>query len=209
MAWLETHCKPEEYKARTILEVGSRNVNGSIRGHLEAMQTKSYVGVDIEAGPGVDLVANLYTLGTAWDSRQDVVLCLEVLEHLEDWRAAVNRLKALVKPGGLLIITTRRPGFIRHCHPHDYWRFRRDDLTMAFRDFQVEATADLNGYGVAIKVRKPWRWEGPCNLARVHPRAAPKRDLPAWLRPAWVAWAYRFTNPAVTGPQFQAPCCVP
>src|ERR1017187_2613557 len=39
---------------RTILDVGARNVNGTLR--TVAPATAEYIGIDLEAGPGVDKV---------------------------------------------------------------------------------------------------------------------------------------------------------
>lgn len=36
----------------------------------------------------------------------DVVICLEVLEHIEDWRLFVDNIKKILKKDGLLIIST-------------------------------------------------------------------------------------------------------
>lgn len=41
------------------------------------------------------------------DNRFDVVTCLEALEFILDWRAAVCEMVRVLKPGGLLMITNR------------------------------------------------------------------------------------------------------
>ncbi len=59
--------------------------------------------------------------------RYDVVICEQVLEHVPDPWLALQNLRALVEPGGHVIITT--PFLIRvHAGPGDYWRFTEDGL---------------------------------------------------------------------------------
>ena len=53
--------KGEEIENKLILEVGSYNVNGSLRLLIESYCPLEYIGVDIEKGPGVDILCyNLY-----------------------------------------------------------------------------------------------------------------------------------------------------
>lgn len=111
-----------------VLEVGSYNVNGSVRELLPHVHR--YVGMDRREGPGVDLVANIET----WDPDAPshgyfhLVVSTEMLEHTErPWLAVDNMARAL-RPGGRLILTTRGPGFGLHEHPGDFYRFTPDAL---------------------------------------------------------------------------------
>jgi ubiquinone/menaquinone biosynthesis C-methylase UbiE len=70
----------------------------------------------------------------------DVVVCMEVLEHVEQWQAVVDGMRRVLKPGGTLIISV----------PHDpaqftaideyaghYRRFHAADIVAALDGFQV------------------------------------------------------------------------
>lgn len=195
MQWLRSNLLPMDFKGKSVLEVGSKDVNGSPRSVVAALKPRSYFGIDIEPGPGVDAVVSIHDL-LALDASYDAIIATEVLEHVEDWRDAIHQLKATVKPGGVIVLTTRRPGFPRHCHPHDHWRFTRGNLAAAFQDFWVRQVEDLEGQGVAIIASKPYSWEQPCSLEGIHPRPAPTRDQRYWERRLWIAWAYRGRNPA-------------
>jgi SAM-dependent methyltransferase len=96
-----------------VVEVGGRDVNGSVRGMFAAA---SYTAVDLEPGPGVDVVADCRTW--APDEPADLVLCLEVLEHADDPAGVVGACVSYLAPGGLLVVTCAGPGRTPHSGHH-------------------------------------------------------------------------------------------
>ena len=65
----------DEVSGRRVLEVGSRDVNGSVRDVISALQPESYVGTDIMEGEGVDIVCNAEDLVTQFHGeRFDIVI---------------------------------------------------------------------------------------------------------------------------------------
>jgi hypothetical protein len=69
----------------------------------------------------------------------------------------VAEMKAAVAPDGLLVVTTRGPGFPYHPHPDDYWRFTCADFAKIFADFEILTLVDdpKPGYlGVFMKARR-------------------------------------------------------
>src|SRR5947208_10127189 len=110
---------PNEVHGRHVLEVGSRDVNGSVRLYVESLEPASYLGVDIEGGSGVDEICRVENLADHYRPESfDVVVSTELLEHVKDWRAAVTNMKAVLKPMGTLLITTRSVGFKLHGYPY-------------------------------------------------------------------------------------------
>jgi SAM-dependent methyltransferase len=73
---------------------------GAIRELILKDNPKSYVTADLFA-PNVDRKENIEAL-TIEDRTFDVVVCLHVLEHVND-RAAIAELHRVVRPGGVLI----------------------------------------------------------------------------------------------------------
>jgi SAM-dependent methyltransferase len=119
----------EHVTGKLVLEVGSYDVNGSVRPHVESLGPARYLGVDASTGPRVDMVVDCEHLATevgyaAWD----LVITTEMLEHVRDWRACMFQLASVVKPGGFLLITTRSPGFPYHPFPEDHWRYTNDQM---------------------------------------------------------------------------------
>ena len=44
---------PDSFKGKRVLEVGSLDINGSVRGYFQDCE---YIGLDVGPGPGVDVV---------------------------------------------------------------------------------------------------------------------------------------------------------
>ncbi len=140
----------------SVLEVGARDVNGSTR-PLVARRCAEYIGVDIEPGQGVDRICDVKDLATVFRAdRFDLVVCTEVVEHVAGWRGAVANLKAVLKPGGYLLLTTRSRGFGYHGYPYDFWRYGRDDMKCIFSDFEMQSLEeDPELPGIFVFARKP------------------------------------------------------
>ena len=106
-AWVAQHATGDEV---TVIDLGGRNVNGSIRDLFP--NATEYVAVDIREGDGVDIVADAAT----WvpDREFDVVASTETFEHTPVWpEICLTAFKAL-KPGGRLILTMAGPGRPEH-----------------------------------------------------------------------------------------------
>jgi SAM-dependent methyltransferase len=130
----------EEVAGKKVLEVGSLNVNGSVREYLTGLRPAEYVGVDMRPGPGVDFVCKAEDVSRFWTRGYfDVVISTEMLEHVLHWREAVTAMKHMVAPGGILMLTTRSVGFPLHEYPGDYWRFIIEDMRHIFSDMYVQA----------------------------------------------------------------------
>jgi SAM-dependent methyltransferase len=142
---------------KRVLEVGSRDVNGSIRPILESRGPTEYIGVDIVPGPGVDELCDAGALADRFGEKSfDVVVSTELIEHVRDWRAAIDNMKRVLKPGGQLLVTTRSRGFAVHAFPWDYWRYEPSDMAEIFADFEgLEIVSDPLSPGVFVKGRKP------------------------------------------------------
>lgn len=156
----------DEFKGKRVLEIGSKYVNGSIRPLIERfLCPKNYVGTDIEPGKYVDVVLNVENLANHFGPESfDVVITTELLEHVNDWRLAISNMKEVLKPAGIIYLTTRSMGMPFHAYPYDFWRFEVDDMKNIFSDFDIiSLRKDNDAPGVFIKCKKPYGWK-PANL---------------------------------------------
>jgi SAM-dependent methyltransferase len=149
--------KEEDVRGKSVIEVGSLNVNGSLRPIVEALHPASYVGVDIRMGPGVDQICNVLGLLDHFGYEKfDLLISTEMLEHVKDWQKAISNLKNVLKPDGVLLITTRSKGFRYHEFPYDFWRYEKSDMKAIFSDFIIEVIKkDHLRPGIFVKAKKP------------------------------------------------------
>ncbi len=71
------------------IEFGSRDVNGSARG---CWPDAEWVGLDLEPGDGVDIVADACAMAPLKFARFDLALSTEMLEHCRDPKMALQRM---------------------------------------------------------------------------------------------------------------------
>ena len=156
----EKNLARDEISGKKIIEIGSYNVNGSLRAYIESQRPAEYVGVDIEKGYGVDVVCTAEDVGRiVKDESFDIVVSTELMEHVQDWKKVVSNMKHICKPNGIILITTRSYGYPYHGWPYDFWRFEQEDMAAIFSDFQVLCLEkDGAEPGIFIKARKPARF---------------------------------------------------
>lgn len=153
----QVNLQKEDVCGKGVIEIGAMDVNGSLRPHVESLGPSRYIGVDIQAGPGVDVICDAESLLAVFGPESfELVISTELLEHVRDWRRVVSVMKKLLKSEGLLLITTRSKGFPYHGYPYDFWRYELSDMRVIFADFTIGALqSDPEDPGVFIKARKP------------------------------------------------------
>jgi len=152
----------EDIQGKRVLEIGSYNVNGSLRDGVMAHKPTEYIGVDIEKGPGVDLVCSSDSILRRFGKESfDVVISTCVLEHVVNLKPSISDMKNVCKVGGIIILIVPSVWPL-HNHPIDYWRFSKEDIRNIFSDFEMlilEEKATFHGAKVGdlvyAKMRKP------------------------------------------------------
>jgi SAM-dependent methyltransferase len=107
----------------SILEIGSMDVNGSLRSH--APKDAQWTGVDLETGPGVDVVVEAGKPLPFEDSTFDLVLATSVLEHDPKFWQTISEMARVAKPNGLIYLNAPSGG-VFHRYPLDHFRFYPD-----------------------------------------------------------------------------------
>lgn len=128
-------------KKLIILDIGSQDVNGSLRSL--APKNSNYIGVDFENGKGVDIVIDdPYKLPFDTNSA-DIIVSSSCFEHSNFfWLVFIECLRVL-KPCGILYINAPSNG-IFHRYPIDSWRFYPD------AGLSLESFGKRSGYNCAL-----------------------------------------------------------
>jgi SAM-dependent methyltransferase len=202
---------PGRVAGKDVIDVGALDVNGSLRSVVEPLGPARYVGVDIEMGPGVDEVVAAEGLIARYGRESfDVVITTEMVEHTRDWPRVMSNLKGILRPGGLLLLTTRSKGFKYHAYPYDFWRYEPADLRAIFSDLDIiTIEQDTDAPGVFMLASRPESFTEQRPDVRLFSMITGRRDrgvsdrqvrlfllryrLVQWLSPAryWLRWQWR------------------
>jgi SAM-dependent methyltransferase len=107
----------------SVLEVGSFDVNGSLKSVKPEGST--WIGMDIEEGPGVDVVFSPGSDFPFPDEHFDVVVATSVFEHDPAFWKTLAEMARVVKKSGFLYICAPSNGMV-HRYPLDCFRFYPD-----------------------------------------------------------------------------------
>jgi SAM-dependent methyltransferase len=112
LTFIQTTCESlaDDFKDRKVLEIGSFDVNGSIRPFFK---NSSYIGVDLSEGPGVDVVCEGNKLDHP-DETYDVTLSCECFEHNPHWAETLLNMYRMTKRGGVVVFTCATTGRPEH-----------------------------------------------------------------------------------------------
>ena len=106
-----------------VVEIGSQDVNGSIRQFCP--QEFEYIGVDFVDGKGVDVViTSPYELPFD-DNSVDIVVSSSCFEHSEMFWVVYLEIIRILKPHGVFYLNVPSNGMF-HRYPVDCWRFYPD-----------------------------------------------------------------------------------
>lgn len=119
---------------------------------LFAPYAGSYEGVDTAPGPLVDRVAPAEDLPYD-DSSFDLVLCTQVLEHVQDPAASIAEIHRVLRPGGAALLSTHGV-FLYHPDPpesdQDYWRWTHAGLEKQIRGAGEWSEVTLQAHGDVV-----------------------------------------------------------
>lgn len=84
-----------------VLEVGSLNINGSVRDHFQNIKT--YIGVDWRQGPCVDLISLAHEM--EFGEKFNTIISCSMLEHDPYWEQSITRMVELLRDDGALFLS--------------------------------------------------------------------------------------------------------
>lgn len=140
---------PEWFDGVSVIEIGSLDINGTVRDFFP--NPAYYLGVDVGPGPGVDVIDQGENL-TYEDNQFDIAISAECFEHNPEWAATFANMHRMANTAVIFTCasdgrpehgTTRTdPGSSPHTVQWDYYRnlnesdFRNEfDLDEMFSDY--------------------------------------------------------------------------
>ena len=146
-----------------IYEIGSYCVEGQeeFADLRPFFPGKVYIGCDMRPGLGVDRIEDVHCLRVRRNS-VGTVLMFDTLEHVENVHQAVDEIHRILKPGGMLIMSSVM-NFPIHDYPSDYWRFTPkafELLLKRFASYEVESDGDpsfpegIYGFGIKGDIKR-------------------------------------------------------
>ncbi|MBF0546130.1 MAG: methyltransferase domain-containing protein [Candidatus Riflebacteria bacterium] len=126
--------------AEPIYEFGSFQIPGQI-GFADlrpCFPQKNFTGCDLIEGPGVDKILDLHEIDLPSESA-GTVLCFDTLEHVEYPHQALKEIHRILRPDGIVVITSVMNFPIHDC-PNDYWRFTPEGFKSLLKPFSNSLT---------------------------------------------------------------------
>jgi len=161
-----------------ILEVGALDVNGSLRDFQP--KDSDWIGVDLEAGNGVDVVVERSTKLPFEDNTFDLILATSVFEHDSMFWMTFNEMLRVVKDGGFIYLCAPSNGWV-HRYPLDVYRFY-PDAGVALEEWGKLSRSSLKLQESFISERDGDIWNDFCAIFSLSETSHPNkvyRDTPA------------------------------
>jgi SAM-dependent methyltransferase len=137
-----------------VLSIGSASdADGAGRSYRAYFtRARSYTTSEVAPGLGADLVLDVRAMPTIADASYDAVFCSGVLEHVDDYQAAVRECYRILRPSGLFLVGVP---FQQRLHraPQDFWRFTEYGVRYLLRAFTIEAVA-----AIGPDTKFPWTY---------------------------------------------------
>lgn len=109
---------------KIVVDIGGRNVNGSLRTYFENFGMK-YICVDMEQHPSVDIVVKPGEKLPFEDGSIDLVISTSCFEHDPCFWITFKEMTRIINLGGYIYVNAPSNGSY-HCYPGDNWRFYSD-----------------------------------------------------------------------------------
>ena len=145
-----------------VLEIGSYQVDGqeNIINLRQLFPGKTYHGLDIREGPGVDIVGSVEQLDMP-DASLGTVLALSTFEHVQHFWKGFDEVYRVLRPDGALIVCC--PFYFHvHAYPSDYWRFTPEALKLMLEKYPNKIigwhgpkTRPANVWAIAFREEHP------------------------------------------------------
>ena len=152
-------------RSKNVLEVGSQIINGSIRDYFPDAKSKTWVGLDIGEGDGVDFTipGELVQLPNGW---ADIAFSAECFEHDKNWPKIFLNLIRVTGNDSLIILTFAGKGRPAHgtidsdvgSSPFTNFYYKNIDLVDFVSEFEIDKYFSKYSIEVNLKEGDTYFW---------------------------------------------------
>ena len=125
-----------------IYDIGSKNARAAY--FAGAPPGAKIVCVDIQDGPGVDIVADAQNMPQIPSESADCVLLISVLQHLPSPQKAIDEAFRVLRRGGIIYVNVPFI-FVYHRDPEDFYRLSVPGLEFVCSRFERIASGSVRG----------------------------------------------------------------
>ena len=125
-----------------IYDIGSKSARADYFGGAPPGAT--VVCIDIQSGPGVDIVADAQNMPLIPSESADCALFVSVLQHLPSPQKAINEAFRVLRPGGIIYVNVPFI-FVYHRDPEDFNRLSVPGLEFLCSHFERIASGSVRG----------------------------------------------------------------
>ena len=143
--WLDFCLEQHSHDMRgVVIDLGGKQKNKRGSFHPPETQAKAWWYVNLEMSTRPNIFSDV-TAAPLISECADVIICTEVLEHLENPDTCADEIFRILRPGGKAFISVP---FIYpiHADPNDFQRFTAEGLRRLFRRFAIIEIMPMGGF---------------------------------------------------------------
>ncbi|MBI3769072.1 MAG: class I SAM-dependent methyltransferase [Deltaproteobacteria bacterium] len=150
----------DRYYIEQFLSACSVDVRGCVLEMMDDTYTRKFGGArvtrndvfhSVAGNPRATIVADLTGENSIPDDAFDCIICTQTLQFIYDFRAALRELHRILKPGGVLLLTTHGTSRIGRREGVDswgeYWRFTAQSMRRLLTETFSGADVRIDVYG--------------------------------------------------------------
>jgi SAM-dependent methyltransferase len=150
----------DRYYIEQFLSACSGDVRGRVLEMMDDAYTRKFGGArvtrsdvlhSVAGNPRATIVADLTADNSLPSDAFDCIVCTQTLQFIYEPRLALRRLREMLKPGGVLLLTAHGTSRIGRREGVDdwgeYWRFTAQSLERLFAETFPEDDVRIDGYG--------------------------------------------------------------
>ncbi len=179
--FVQKYLEPRREERLVILDLGSWDYNGTYRTLFDRTSWR-YLGLDLEAGPNVDIVLHdPYRWREIEPGSADVIVSGQTFEHTEFFWLTMGEIARALKIGGLACVIAPSAGD-EHRYPVDCWRVYPDGLRALARYAKLDVLEAWTQWEDRPQYdNESNKWHDSVLIAR-KPETAASRNWIRWLR---------------------------